>query len=148
MKIIGFEEHYGLPAIYEAAKKANDPYLQVLETLKKAGHFPETRKPGSQQASMIWARGGSPPWTTPVSMCGRGLQIVDSLNKALRGNFKQTFGPRGSKFLLIFPLNRKATVIAGRMRNSTGAKPEARYANFRAARSMATLGAPKQRSKP
>jgi Amidohydrolase len=40
MKIIGFEEHYGLPAIYEAAKKANDPYLQVLEALKKAGHFP------------------------------------------------------------------------------------------------------------
>ena len=28
MKIIGFEEHYGLPAIYEAAKKANDPYLR------------------------------------------------------------------------------------------------------------------------
>ena len=44
MKIIGFEEHYGLPAIYEAAKKANDPYLQVLETLKKAGHFPRRLK--------------------------------------------------------------------------------------------------------
>jgi uncharacterized protein len=40
MKIIGFEEHYGLPAIYEAALKANDPYGLVLETLKKAGHFP------------------------------------------------------------------------------------------------------------
>jgi predicted TIM-barrel fold metal-dependent hydrolase len=40
MKIIAFEEHYGLPAIYEAAKKANDPYLEVLEALKKAGHFP------------------------------------------------------------------------------------------------------------
>ena len=38
MKVIGFEEHYGLPAIYEAAKKANDPYLEVLEALKKAGH--------------------------------------------------------------------------------------------------------------
>jgi uncharacterized protein len=46
MKIIGFEEHYGLPAIYEAAKKANDPYLQVLETLKKAGHFPDDSKTG------------------------------------------------------------------------------------------------------
>ena len=44
MKIIGFEEHYGLPAIYEAAKKANDPYLQVLETLKKAGHFPDNSR--------------------------------------------------------------------------------------------------------
>ena len=65
MKIIGFEEHYGLPAIYEAAIKANDPYGLVLETLKKAGHFPATRKPGSQRASMIWTRGGSLLWTTP-----------------------------------------------------------------------------------
>ena len=40
MKIIGFEEHYGLPAIHEAAIKANDPYL-VLETLRKGGHFPD-----------------------------------------------------------------------------------------------------------
>jgi predicted TIM-barrel fold metal-dependent hydrolase len=46
MKVIGFEEHYGLPAIYEAAKKASDPYLQVLETLKKAGHFPDDPKTG------------------------------------------------------------------------------------------------------
>jgi len=41
MKVIGFEEHYGLPAIHEAALKANDPYGLVLETLKKAGHFPD-----------------------------------------------------------------------------------------------------------
>jgi predicted TIM-barrel fold metal-dependent hydrolase len=40
MKIIGFEEHYGLPAIYEAAKKANDPYAQVMETMKQSGRFP------------------------------------------------------------------------------------------------------------
>ena len=45
MKIIAFEEHYGLPAIYEAAKKANDPYLQILEALKKAGHFPVSDDP-------------------------------------------------------------------------------------------------------
>jgi uncharacterized protein len=45
MKVIGFEEHYGLPAIYEAAKKANDPYLEVLEALKKAGHFPVSDDP-------------------------------------------------------------------------------------------------------
>jgi hypothetical protein len=38
MKIIALEEHYGLPAIYEAAKKANDPYELVFETLKEAGH--------------------------------------------------------------------------------------------------------------
>jgi uncharacterized protein len=46
MKVIGLEEHYGLPAIYEAALKANDPYALVLETLKKAGHFPDGGKTG------------------------------------------------------------------------------------------------------
>jgi uncharacterized protein len=46
MKIIAFEEHYGLPAIYNAAIKANDPYGLVLETLKKAGHFPDNSKTG------------------------------------------------------------------------------------------------------
>src|SRR5580693_8187662 len=45
MKIIGFEEHYGLPAVYDAAIKANDPYGLVLETLKKAGHFPRPAQP-------------------------------------------------------------------------------------------------------
>jgi hypothetical protein len=40
MKVIGFEERYGLPAIYEAAKRANDPYLEVLEALKKSGPLP------------------------------------------------------------------------------------------------------------
>jgi predicted TIM-barrel fold metal-dependent hydrolase len=46
MKIIAFEEHYELPVIHEAALKANDPYAQVLETLKKAGHFPNDPKTG------------------------------------------------------------------------------------------------------
>jgi hypothetical protein len=45
IKVIAFEEHYGLPAIYEAAKKANDPYLEVLEALKQAGHFPASDDP-------------------------------------------------------------------------------------------------------
>jgi hypothetical protein len=55
MKVIAFEEHYGLPAIYEAAIKANDPYALVLEALKKpdTSPFPPTRKLGSQRASMI-----------------------------------------------------------------------------------------------
>jgi hypothetical protein len=39
MKVIGFEEHYGLSAIYEAAVKANDPYAQVMETMRKSGRF-------------------------------------------------------------------------------------------------------------
>jgi uncharacterized protein len=46
MKIIALEEHYGLPAIYEAAKKANDPYELVFETLKQAGHLPDDSKTG------------------------------------------------------------------------------------------------------
>src|SRR5580693_9061455 len=46
MKIIAFEEHYELPVIHEAALRANDPYAQVLETLKKAGHFPDDPKTG------------------------------------------------------------------------------------------------------
>jgi uncharacterized protein len=46
MKIIGFEEHYGLPAIREAAKKANDPYGLVLEKMRKSGQFPEDSKTG------------------------------------------------------------------------------------------------------
>ena len=46
MKIIALEEHYGLPVIHDAALKANDPYALVLETLKKAGHFPDDSKTG------------------------------------------------------------------------------------------------------
>ena len=30
MKTIGFEEHFGLPVIYEAAKKTNDPYTALI----------------------------------------------------------------------------------------------------------------------
>jgi predicted TIM-barrel fold metal-dependent hydrolase len=46
MKIIGFEEHYGLPFIHDAALTANDPYGLVLETLRKLGQFPEDSKTG------------------------------------------------------------------------------------------------------
>jgi uncharacterized protein len=46
MKIIALEEHYGLPVIHDAALKANDPYALVLESLKKAGHFPDDPKTG------------------------------------------------------------------------------------------------------
>lgn len=68
MKIIALEEHYGLPVIHDAALKANDPYALVLETLKKRDTSPTTRKPDSQRASTIWARGGWLVWTPPVSM--------------------------------------------------------------------------------
>jgi uncharacterized protein len=43
MKIIALEEHYGLPVIYEAAHKANDPVALVYDVLKKAGTFKETK---------------------------------------------------------------------------------------------------------
>jgi len=34
---------------------------------------------------------------------GHGLKIVNSLSRALGGRFRQTFGVRGSKSLLVFP---------------------------------------------
>lgn len=37
---------------------------------------------------------------------GRGLKIIAALSKALGGVFKQTFGPRGSTSLLVFPCAR------------------------------------------
>jgi hypothetical protein len=46
MKIIGIEEHYGLPAIFEAAVKADDPYAQVMETMRKSGRFAADPKTG------------------------------------------------------------------------------------------------------
>jgi uncharacterized protein len=46
MRIIAFEEHYGLPAIQEAAKKANDPYVQVVEAMRKSGQFADDSKIG------------------------------------------------------------------------------------------------------
>jgi predicted TIM-barrel fold metal-dependent hydrolase len=46
MKIIAFEEHYGLRSIHEAARKAGDPYALLLERMKKHGVFPEDPKTG------------------------------------------------------------------------------------------------------
>ena len=46
MKIIAFEEHYGLSAIHEAAAKAKDPYALVLERMKKSGQFTGDPKTG------------------------------------------------------------------------------------------------------
>ena len=47
MRVIGFEEHYGLPFIHDAALKANDPYAEVLEAMRKSGQFPEDPKTGT-----------------------------------------------------------------------------------------------------
>jgi len=44
---IGGEEQYGLPSIHEAASKANDPYAEVSETMRKSGQFPEDPKTGT-----------------------------------------------------------------------------------------------------
>jgi uncharacterized protein len=46
MKIIAFEEHFKLPAIHEANKKANDPVEQAYDTISKAGHFIHDPKTG------------------------------------------------------------------------------------------------------
>src|ERR1700733_37739 len=47
MRVIGFEEHYGLPFIHAAALKENDPYAEVLEAMRKSGQFPEDPKTGT-----------------------------------------------------------------------------------------------------
>jgi two-component sensor histidine kinase len=57
---------------------------------------------------------------------GRGLQIVDALSEALGGCFKQTFGPQGSRSLLVFPHASAPAVIAGETRS--GMAPDAKRA--------------------
>jgi hypothetical protein len=47
MKVIGFEEHYGIPFIHDAALKANDPYAEVLEAMRNRDNSPKTPKLGS-----------------------------------------------------------------------------------------------------
>jgi len=48
---------------------------------------------------------------------GPGLPIVDALSEALGGHFKQTFGPQGSKSVLVFPHHSAPAVIAGGTRS-------------------------------
>ncbi|HEY2529269.1 MAG TPA: sensor histidine kinase [Xanthobacteraceae bacterium] len=67
----------------------------------------------------------------PSIQPGRGLQIVDALSKALGGRFKQTFGPRGSRSLVVLPSASEPIVIAGRTGSAMDAKPEARCTSFR-----------------
>jgi hypothetical protein len=69
MKIIGIEEHYGLPFIRDAAFKANDPYGLVLETMRKSGQFP--RKPKD------WAPSGH-------LRSGRGADLCDGRRRHRR----------------------------------------------------------------
>jgi hypothetical protein len=70
MTIIAFEEHYGLLAIHEAAKKASDPYEQVLEAMRKSGQFADDSKTGFPAGiyDLGEGRGGSLLWTKPASM--------------------------------------------------------------------------------
>jgi len=56
MRIIGIEEHYGLPFIHDAAFKANDPYGLVLETMRESGQFP--RKPKDRLPAGIFDLAG------------------------------------------------------------------------------------------
>jgi two-component sensor histidine kinase len=42
---------------------------------------------------------------------GRGLKIVHDLSNALGGQFKQSFGPQGSRSLLVFPDSDAAAII-------------------------------------
>jgi hypothetical protein len=45
---------------------------------------------------------------------GHGLKIVNSLSRALGGQFRQTFGVQGSKSLLVFPRDSEP-VVSGEM---------------------------------
>jgi two-component sensor histidine kinase len=40
---------------------------------------------------------------------GRGTKIINELTKSLGGRFEQSFGPRGSMFVVAFPYRRTAT---------------------------------------
>jgi two-component sensor histidine kinase len=53
---------------------------------------------------------------------GRGLKIVAALSDALGGLFKQTFGPRGSTSLLVFPCARAPNDRKGRLPKKTGSR--------------------------
>jgi hypothetical protein len=59
MKIIGIEEHYGLPFIHDAAFKANDPYGLVLETMRKSGQFPRKPKDRAPSGHLRSGRGAA-----------------------------------------------------------------------------------------
>jgi two-component sensor histidine kinase len=67
---------------------------------------------------------------------GRGLKIVDGLVKTLNGRFEQSFGPRGSISMLIFPcdgnwpgsaMNRSARMAASAAVIAGKATPRARF---------------------
>jgi hypothetical protein len=81
MKIIGFEEHYGLPAIYDAAIKANDPYGLVLEALKKAGHFPVPADPKAGFPAGIYDLGES----RIAAMDDAGIDMQDPVGTSTMG---------------------------------------------------------------
>src|SRR5580700_4183767 len=59
IKIIGIEEHYGLPFIHDAAFKANDPYELVLETMRKSGQFPRKLKDRAPSGHLRSGRGAN-----------------------------------------------------------------------------------------
>jgi hypothetical protein len=46
MKIIAFEEHFKLPSIHQANKKANDPVELAYDTMIKSGRLVEDPKTG------------------------------------------------------------------------------------------------------
>jgi two-component sensor histidine kinase len=55
---------------------------------------------------------------------GHGLKIVNGLSRALGGRFRQTFGVRGSKSLLVFPHDNEPVVSAERPLQGKVQNPE------------------------
>jgi hypothetical protein len=105
MKIIGFEEHFGLPFIHDAALKANDPYGLVLETLRKSGQFPEDSKTGCPAGIYDLAEG----WIAAMDDAGLDVQILSyatpsaerlepSLSRELTGQANDAVAAAASKY--------------------------------------------------
>jgi two-component sensor histidine kinase len=81
----------------------------VFELINNAERHAFSDGEGEIRAELLWAdpfveckimdNGSASEEVQP----GHGLKIIDALSKDLRGQFEQTFGPRGSIATLVFP---------------------------------------------
>jgi two-component sensor histidine kinase len=87
----------------------SDPLCAKLSTRNAAWHaYPrgdgevrlELLRSGPSVECRVSDNGSSSPKIRP----GHGLKIVDELARSLDGRFEQRLGPRGSRSIVIFPL--------------------------------------------
>ena len=72
IKVIGFEEHCGLPFLHDAAFKANDPNAEVSEAMRKSGQFPQDPRTGTPAGIYDLAKGR----IAAMDDAGIGVQIL------------------------------------------------------------------------